>query len=104
MTKLIAVTTAVMFAMGTMFAGEHGECTKQAANGEKPACAVSLASLNLTADQQKKMDTLMAEHHKEGCSAASEKKYMQQAKSILTKDQYAKFKAECSGKPEKTQS
>ena len=95
-----------MFAVGTMFAGEHGECTKQAANSEKPACTVSLASLNLTPDQKTKMDALMAEHHKEGCSAASEKKYMQEAKTILNKDQYAKFKAECSakGEHEKTQS
>jgi hypothetical protein len=52
------------------------------------------------------MDVVTAEHHKEGCSAASEKKYMQQAKTILSKDQYAKFKAECSakGEHEKTQS
>jgi hypothetical protein len=103
MTKLIALVTAGMFAAGMLFAGEHAECTKQAANSDKPACSVSLASLNLTTDQQKKMDALMAEHHKEGCSAASEKKYMQQAKTILTKEQYAKFKAECSAKSEKSQ-
>jgi hypothetical protein len=47
------------------------------------------------------MDTAMEEHHKAGCSEASEKKYMQEAKTILTKDQYAKFKAECKGKGEK---
>lgn len=96
MTKVIALVTAAMFVTGMVFAGEHGSCTKQASNNEKPACAVSLASLDLTPDQQKKMDAVMAEHHKEGCSAASEKKYMQQAKTILTKEQYAKFKAECS--------
>ena len=105
MTKLIALATAAMFAAGTMFAGEHGECTKQAANSDKPACSVSLASLNLTPDQQKKMDVVMAEHHKEGCSADSEKKYMHEAKAILTKEQFAKFKAECKGgEKEKSQS
>jgi len=98
MTKLIALVAAGIFAAGTMFAGEHADCTKQAANnGDKPACSVSLASLNLTPDQQKKMDVVMAEHHKEGCSAASEKKYTQEAKAILTKEQFAKFKAECKG-------
>lgn len=95
MTKLIALLVAGMFATGAVFAGEHGDCTKQAGNTSKPACSVSLASLNLTADQQTKMDAAMAEHHKAGCSEASEEAYMKQAKSVLTKDQFAKFKAEC---------
>src|SRR6266480_5243250 len=98
MTKFIALAVAGMFAAGTLFAGEHGECTKKVGNTAKPACTVSLASLNLTPEQKTKMDTAMEEHHKAGCSEASEKKYMQEAKTILTKDQYAKFKAECKGK------
>jgi hypothetical protein len=50
------------------------------------------------------MDTAMEEHHKAGCSEASEEKYKQEAKTILTKEQYAKFKAECKkGEKEKTQ-
>jgi Spy/CpxP family protein refolding chaperone len=101
MTKLVALVTAGLFAAGTMFAGEHGNCTKQVGNEAKMACQVSLASLNLTPEQKTKMDTAMEEHHKAGCSEASEKKYMQEAKTILTKDQYAKFKAECKGKGEK---
>jgi ribosomal protein L3 len=100
MTKLIALVTAGLFAAGTMFAGEHGNCTKQVGN-EKAACQVSLASLNLTPDQKTKMDAAMAEHQKAGCTEASETKYMQEAKSILTKEQYVKFKAECKGKGEK---
>jgi Spy/CpxP family protein refolding chaperone len=95
MTKLIALVAAGLFAAGTMFAGEHGNCTKQVGNEAKMACQVSLASLNLTADQKTKMDAAMEEHHKAGCSEASEAKYMQEAKTILTKEQFAKFKAEC---------
>ena len=95
MTKIIALVVAGMFATGAVFAGEHGDCTKQVGNTEKAACTVSLASLNLTADQQTKMDAAMAEHHKAGCSEASEEAYMKQAKTILTKEQFAKFKAEC---------
>ena len=65
---------------------------------------VSLASLNLTPEQKTKMDAAMEEHHKAGCSEASEHKYMQEAKGILNKDQFAKFKAECKkGEKEKTQ-
>ena len=69
-----------MFAAGTLLAGEHGECTKKVGNAAKPACTVSLASLNLTPDQKTKMDVAMAEHQKAGCSEASEAKYMQEAK------------------------
>ena len=95
MTKLIAVVAAGLFAAGTMFAGEHGGCTKQVGNDGKMACEVAMADLNLTPEQKTKMDALMAEHHKEGCSKATEKKYMHEAKTILTSEQYAKFKAEC---------
>lgn len=95
MTKIIAIVVAGMFATGAVFAGEHGDCTKQVGNTSKPACSVNLASLNLTADQKTKMDAAMAEHHKAGCSEASEAKYMEEAKTILNKDQFAKFKAEC---------
>ena len=101
MTKLIALLVAGMFAMGAVFAGEHGDCTKQAGNTGKPACTVSLASLNLTPDQQAKMDAAMAEHHKAGCSEASEAAYMKEAKGVLTKEQFAKFKAECQGHKDK---
>src|SRR5437899_10244408 len=101
MTKFIALVVAGMFAAGTLFAGEHGECTKQVGNEAKMACTVSLASLNLTPDQKTKMDVAMAEHQKAGCSEATETKYMETAKGILTKEQYAKFKAECKGKGEK---
>jgi hypothetical protein len=95
MTKLIALVAAGLFAAGTMFAGEHGDCTKQVGNEAKAACQVSLANLNLTPDQKTKMDAVMAEHEKAGCSEATEAKYMQEAKAILTKEQYTKFKTEC---------
>jgi hypothetical protein len=104
MTKLIALVAAGLFAAGTMFAGEHGDCTKKAGNEAKAACQVSLASLNLAPEQKTKMDTAMAEHEKAGCSEASESQYMKEAKGILTKEQYAKFKAECKhGEKDKTQ-
>jgi Spy/CpxP family protein refolding chaperone len=95
MTKMIALVAAGLFAAGTMFGGEHGDCTKKVGNQAKAACQVTLASLSLTPDQKTKMDAAMAEHEKAGCSEASETKYMKEAKGILTKEQYAKFKAEC---------
>jgi Spy/CpxP family protein refolding chaperone len=101
MKKLIALVAAGLFTAGTLFAGEHGDCAKQVGNDGKMACTVALADLNLTPNQQKKMDALMAEHHKEGCSKASEAKYMEEAKSVLNQEQFAKFKAHCSGEKEK---
>ena len=79
MTKLIALVAAGVFAAGTMFAGEHGDCTKKVGNEAKAACTVSLASLNLTPDQKTKMEAVMAEHQKAGCTEASEAKYMKEA-------------------------
>jgi Spy/CpxP family protein refolding chaperone len=98
MTKLIALVAAGAFAAGTMFAGEHGDCARKAGNDGKMACTASLASLNLTPDQKTKMDTAMAEHHKAGCNEATEAKFMKDAQGILTPEQFAKFKAECSKK------
>ena len=95
MTKFIALVAAGAFAAGTMFGGEHGDCTKKAGNEGKMACTASLATLNLTADQKAKMETVMAEHHKAGCTDASEAKLMKDVQGILSPEQFAKFKAEC---------
>ena len=104
MTKLIALVAAGLFAAGTMFAGEHGDCAKKVGNEAKAACQASLASLNLTPEQKTKMDAVMAQHEKAGCSEASEAKYMQEAKGILTKEQYTKFEAQCKkGEKDNTQ-
>jgi len=97
MTKLIALVVAGVFAAGTMFAGEHGDCTKKVGHEAKTACTVSFASLNLTPEQKTKMEAAMSEHHKAGCTDASEAKYMKEVEGILTPEQYAKFKAECKG-------
>jgi Spy/CpxP family protein refolding chaperone len=94
MTKLIALVAVGLFAAATVFAGEHGDCTKQVGHEAKAACQVSLASLNLTPDQKTKMDAAMEEHHKAGCTEASEVKYMEAAKGILTPEQYAKFETQ----------
>ncbi len=102
MTKLIALTAAGLFAAGTMFAGEHGDCAKTVGNDGKMACHVTMASLNLTAEQKTKMDTAMEAHKKAGCTKDNEAKFMKEAEGILTADQYAKFKAECDGAKDKT--
>jgi Spy/CpxP family protein refolding chaperone len=102
MTKLIALTAAGLFAAGTMFAGEHGDCATKVGHEGKMACHVSMASLNLTAEQKTKMDTAVEAHKKAGCTKDNEAKFMKEAEGILTADQFAKFKAECDGAKDKT--
>jgi Spy/CpxP family protein refolding chaperone len=101
MTKLIALVVAGVFAAGTMFAGEHGDCAKKAGNEGKMACMASFASLNLTADQKTKMESAVTEHHKAGCTEASEAKFVKDVEGILTPDRLAKFKAEWDKQKEK---
>jgi hypothetical protein len=103
MTKIIALIAAGFFAATALFAGEQSEGILKVQNEKKEmkmACTISLAKLNLTPEQRKKMDGAMAEHMKTGCTAASEAKYMEQAKAITTPDQYTKFKQEYDRLPE----
>lgn len=95
MTKLIAVLAAGILATGSLYAGQKGDCDMHVANHGKMSCEMSTADLDLSPEQKTKMDALMAEHHKEGCSKATESEFMKEAKGVLNQEQYAKFKAEC---------
>jgi len=95
MTKLIALVAAGSFAATTLFAAEHGEPLRNVQNEKKEmkmACSIPLADLNLTPEQMKKMNTVMAKHMRTGCTEASEAKYMEEAKAVMTPEQYTKFK------------
>jgi Spy/CpxP family protein refolding chaperone len=95
MTRLIALIAAGSFAATALFAGDHGDGMLKVQNEKKKmkmACSIPLGDLNLTPEQRKKMDAAMTEHMKTGCSEASEAKYMEEAKAIMTPEQYAKFK------------
>ena len=95
MTKLIALIAAGSFVATALFAGEHGEGVRNVQNEKKEmkmACSIPLGDLNLTPEQMKKMNAVMAEHMKTGCTEASEAKYMEEAKAVMTPRQYTKFK------------
>ena len=96
----IALLAALAFAVTPAFAGDkdkdHACCTK----GEKMDSA-SFASLNLTAEQKTKMDALVAKCDKAGCTKESMTEFMKSAEGVLTKEQFAAFKAECEKKHEK---
>ena len=56
------------------------------------ACTVPTLPLQLTEEQRQKWATAMSEHHRTGCTVASEAKLLASAKEILTPEQFQKFK------------
>ena len=80
--------------------GDMACCAKNASNQQ--SCA-NLASLNLTADQKTKIEAWQSECMKAGCSKESRQAFLKKAQSILSKDQYAKLKAECDKSAKKTE-
>ena len=98
MVKIIgtAAVVAGMLVASPVFAkGKSGDmacCAKNASNQQ--ACG-NLASLNLTADQKSKIESWQSECMKAGCTKESRQAFLKKAESILSKDQFAKLKAEC---------
>jgi hypothetical protein len=58
-------------------------------------CAATYANLNLTADQKAKMDALVEKCKGAGCTKESTETFMKSAESVLSKEQMAAFKTEC---------
>jgi len=89
----IALLAAVAFAVTPAFAGDkdHACC----APGAKMDSA-SFTKLNLTAEQKTKMDALLQKCNKDGCTKESMAAFMKSAEGVLSKDQMAELKAECS--------
>jgi len=54
-----------------------------------------LGSLNLTSDQKTKIEAWQSECMKAGCTKKSRAKFLEQAKGILSAEQFAQLKAEC---------
>ena len=104
----IALIAAAAFAVTPAFA--HDDKDKEnkdhsccAAKGEMD-CAATYANLNLTADQKAKMDALVEKCKGAGCTKESTEAFMKQAETILTKDQMAAFKTECTKAHDKNKS
>ena len=74
-------------------AGDKACCTKGAANAS--STCVTLATLNLTANQKAKIEAWQAECVKAGCTKESRQTFLSHAKSILSAKQFAQLKAQC---------
>jgi hypothetical protein len=98
-----ALVAAALLSAGSAFAGDKaGCCAKGASNKEKRACA-DFASMNLTADQKSKLESWQADCMKAGCTKESKTKFLEQAKGILSAEQYARVKAACDKPAKKTE-
>ncbi len=86
--------------------GDSACCVQSVANKEGGKPCADLSSLNLNDDQKGKIEAWQTECMKDGCTKESRHKFMQQAKGILSAEQFAKLKAECKrskGKEAKTE-
>jgi hypothetical protein len=95
--QLFALGAVMVFAATSVFAGGKACCAsgaKTTANHDGAKC-VSFANLTLSAEQKSKLETWQADCMKAGCTKESHAKFLQQAKSILSADQYATLKKEC---------
>ena len=104
MTKLtgLALMAAAAFAITPAFAGDKDKdacCAKDAKMSTE-----SLSKLNLSAEQKTKMDALVEKCNKAGCTKESMEAFMKSAEGVLSKDQMAALKAECSKNHEKKDS
>ena len=96
--KALAFIAAGIMAASSAFAGDKACCAQGASNNMKAACGATFAKLDLTADQKGKMETLAAECDKGGCTKESMAKMEKNAQGILSKEQFAAWKAACAGK------
>ena len=94
MTKTVftLIATAVL-AAGPAFAGDKACCAN--ASG-KMECSQIYAKLDLTPEQKTKLDGFQQICEKEGCTEGSMQKFLAEAKSVLSPEQYTQLKAECS--------
>src|SRR6266513_4940622 len=91
----VVIATAMLVGLPAFAKDKSGDmacCAKNAANQQ--SCA-NVASLNLSADQKSKIDVWQSECMKAGCTKESRAAFLKKAEGILSKDQFAKLKAEC---------
>ena len=106
MVKIIGVSVVAVAMLMTSVAfakdksGDMACCAKNASNQQ--SCA-SLTSLNLSADQKSKIEAWQSECMKAGCTKESRQAFLKKAEGVLSKDQFAKLKAECSKSAKKTE-
>lgn len=93
--KGLAFIAVAAFAVTSAFAGDKACCASHAKN-DKMSCTHNYAKLNLSDEQKVKMEAIQADCKKGGCTKESMDKFMKSAEGILSKEQFATLKTECS--------
>ena len=89
----LSFIAAVTVTASSAFAADKACC---ASKGGKMECAQIYAKLKLTPEQKSKLDAFQARCEKDGCTENSMKTFFHEAKGVLSAEQYAQLKAECS--------
>ena len=90
--KALTIVAVMAFAATSADAGGKACCATKTGKME---CSQIYAKLNLTPEQKSKLDALQAQCEKDGCTKESMDKYLASAKAVLSKEQYAQLKTEC---------
>jgi Spy/CpxP family protein refolding chaperone len=96
--KALALIASAMFAAAPLFAHDTAACCAGMAGKDmKGACNATFANLSLTPTQKSKMEKLAADCEKGGCNEKTMAKMEKGARTILNKEQFAAWKAACTG-------
>jgi len=94
--KGLAFVAVAVLAATSAYAGDKACCASHAKNDSKMCMSETYAKLNLSTEQKAKMDALHADYDKNGCTKESMEKFLKSAAGILSKEQLATLKTECS--------
>jgi hypothetical protein len=94
--NLLAMVAAAIMTVGSVSAGGQACCGHDGRVEAKAACDGNFADLKLNDDQQSKLGALAAKCKKDGCTEASQAEFLKGAEPILSAEQFAQLKAECS--------
>ena len=94
--KGLAFMAVAVMAATSAFAGDKSCCASHAKGDGKMCMSETYAKLNLSAEQKTKLDALHAEYDKAGESKEGMNKFLKSAEGILSKEQFATLKTECS--------
>src|SRR5205809_5309800 len=97
----LALMAAAALALTSAYAGDKEKDGGCCAKNAKMDCSQTYAKLNLSTDQKTKMDALVVKCNKEGCTKESMEAFMKSAAGVLSKEQMATLKTECSKMQEK---
>jgi len=94
--KGLALMMVAVMAATSAYAGDKSCCASHAKGDGKMCMSETYAKLNLSNEQKVKLDALHADYDKAGCTKESMDKFMKSAEGVLSKEQFATLKTECS--------